>query len=348
MICEKAMELMSAELDGELSAAEAQELKAHLDRCEDCRRLYEAMTSIDGNISALAEPAPAGLKQGVMYQIGKESGRVKPAKRRFFGVGTGLGIAAAALVLMVGTGLIRLPGRGSASAPKAESLAALPNSAAVSEQDPPAEPEFPESFSAVKGIPSGSLLPAETRAPEGLTAGVQNYGFLPFALDDARRAAFEETAAEKDAPLLVYADFSYESLLALLEEQAPELADRLADSLRTGEDGMTLCRTDWETALALQEWLLAVCPGSNDSAADGTGPVEGLEALDPGSEALFRVIRFPGSSPAALAPEAFPAAWPEDWAEAFLQAENWGLFFPEEDYVPHADSETWLVFPAEP
>ena len=42
MNCEKALELISAELDGELTQQERAELQAHLDACPDCRETYAA------------------------------------------------------------------------------------------------------------------------------------------------------------------------------------------------------------------------------------------------------------------------------------------------------------------
>ena len=109
MICDRFYELMSAKLDGELTEEEAEALQAHLEICGDCRRVYEAMASIETDLAGLEQPAPAGLKQGVLYRIGQETGSVKKSKRRFWGVGTGMGLAAAVLVLLVGVGVIRMP-----------------------------------------------------------------------------------------------------------------------------------------------------------------------------------------------------------------------------------------------
>ena len=43
MNCEQIYELLSARLDGALSAEDEARVQAHLDACPDCRRLYEAM-----------------------------------------------------------------------------------------------------------------------------------------------------------------------------------------------------------------------------------------------------------------------------------------------------------------
>ncbi|NTW51826.1 MAG: zf-HC2 domain-containing protein [Chlorobiaceae bacterium] len=41
MICTKAMVLMSAAIDGELTAKEEQDLLTHLDECAECRAEYQ-------------------------------------------------------------------------------------------------------------------------------------------------------------------------------------------------------------------------------------------------------------------------------------------------------------------
>ena len=391
MICEKAMELMSAELDGELTEQEQQELKAHLDRCEDCRRLHEAMRSIDEKVSALETPTPEGLKRGVMYRIDQESGKVKPARRRFFGIGTGLGIAAAALVLMVGAGLIRLPSLrgGSSSAPKSnDPMTALSTSSLIGfyaehAEAAPGEPEpaYQNSDTHVKSHSFGDLFPSETKAdaredtltpaetrapaneidtaPEATWAAetmapdqTNSYSYgsslFPGELDDAQRAAFGSLALEKESPILFYSEFSYDSLLDLLQAEAPDLGGRLADCTLSEEQGLICCETDWETALALQEWLLAVCPRSEEvETSEKTRLTERMEVLDPGSEILYRVITFRDGAPALLSEEAFPAQWPEGWSRRLLAAENWALVFPEEDLVPRDKDAAWLIFPAD-
>lgn len=119
MTCDNIYDLLSAKLDGELSAAEETQLQAHLDGCQDCRRLYDAMFAIEKQTKALEQPAPEGLKRGIMYRIKQQTGAAKAGKRRFWGVGTGLGLVAAALVMMVGAGIIKLP-KPARSLPKTE------------------------------------------------------------------------------------------------------------------------------------------------------------------------------------------------------------------------------------
>ena len=114
MNCEQALELISAMLDGELSPEEDAALQAHLELCPDCKRLADSLRGMDALLSSLEEPAPKSLKQGVLYRIDQASGKAKKP-RRWFGPGTAIGAVAAALVLLVGLGIIPLNARKNSS-----------------------------------------------------------------------------------------------------------------------------------------------------------------------------------------------------------------------------------------
>ena len=102
MICEEAMVLMSAKLDAALPPAEEEALEAHLAACPDCAKLMQTLRCMDEQVAALREPAPEGLKKGVLYRIDQATGKAKTPRRRWFGPGAALGAAAAVLVLLVG------------------------------------------------------------------------------------------------------------------------------------------------------------------------------------------------------------------------------------------------------
>ena len=143
---------------------------------------------------------------------------------------------------------------------------------------------------------------------------------------------------------LSYTDFDYDSLLTLLETEAPALAALLADSEPEAAEGMTLYKTDCGTILALQEWLLENLPRSLDMDAAVIEAEAGLrvrmEALDPGNGSLYKVITWSRADDAVTWPE----EWPEGWADRVRTEENWGLFFPEEGYTPNAEKPAYLVF----
>ena len=361
MICEQAMELMSAELDGVLSEEERQTLEAHLDRCEDCRRLHAAMASIDEQVAALEVPAPEGLKQGVMYRIEQESGKKKGTKRRFFGGGTGVGIAAAVLVLLVGSGVIRLPALSGASVP----VAAEPHGGTKNNLTTSAYAYFEPNENAPDGEhaeqngaePSKGILPPDKLSPT--PAGTAAPGVEDAEPDrDSRgnpitrqtseqlRTLCGDLSKQTGAPVLLYTDFTCDSLLAVLKQYAPELAERLEDCAVVERDGLVRFETDWQTVLAVQEWLLAVKPGTDADASELAGRMlEQMEALDPDSEYLYRVVTFRDREPEPLPLSAWPKTWPELWAERLLRQENWALFLPSEESSPRAADTAWLVFP---
>lgn len=107
MTCDKALELMSAALDGELTNEEAAALQAHLDECPDCRAAYAQLRDMDLFLKETEQEPPAALHTNVMRAVRRE----KAASKRRFWAPAGLIAAAAALVLAAGSrGLIDLPG----------------------------------------------------------------------------------------------------------------------------------------------------------------------------------------------------------------------------------------------
>ena len=102
MECDKYWELLSARLDGFLSAEEEGELDAHLAVCPDCRAAGAQLAALQGAFSELEEvSAPEGFARGVMDRIREEtSPKVIPLfKRPQVRALAGL---AACLVLVVG------------------------------------------------------------------------------------------------------------------------------------------------------------------------------------------------------------------------------------------------------
>lgn len=78
MDCDKYLELMSAALDGELSAEERRELDSHLAVCPDCAQLYR---NLSGQTAALREldcEVPADLKERIMNNLPQQE---QPAKQ---------------------------------------------------------------------------------------------------------------------------------------------------------------------------------------------------------------------------------------------------------------------------
>ena len=388
MNCEQIYELLSARLDGALSAEDEARVQAHLDACPDCRRLYEAMASIEEKTAELAVPAPEGLKRGVMYRIRQESGKQKK-KRGYWGAGTGFGLIAAVLVLLVGTGVIRLPRPQTAAKASA-------GGATVSQPSPSAEkPAQPAEETIAFALPQadasdsstgyffspGSLVASAVQAPdstaapgadlnspgegssessgEGSSEGLPGVRGPVRPVDEMLRLICADLSEQAEAPILLYTEFSADSLLDLLAEAEPELYDRLVlaepttpaevlgdESTEPDESGLTVFATDYETALAVQEWLLQNLPRSAELDADGQAEEQELlvrmEELDPESGALNRIVTWAPRTAEIVWPE----AWPEDWAVRLRTGENWALFYPEEDFIPEAGDLALLIFAA--
>ncbi len=396
MNCEQIYELLSARLDGALSAEDEARLQAHLDACPDCRRLYEAMASIEEKTAELAVPAPEGLKRGVMYRIRQESGKQKK-KRGYWGAGTGFGLIAAVLVLLVGTGVIRLPRPQTAAKASA-------GGATVSQPSPSAEkPAQPAEETIAFALPQadasdsstgyffspGSLVASAVQAPdstaapgadlnspgegssessgegssessgEGSSEGLPGVRGPVRPVDEMLRLICADLSEQAEAPILLYTEFSADSLLDLLAEAEPELYDRLVlaepttpaevlgdESTEPDESGLTVFATDYETALAVQEWLLQNLPRSAELDADGQAEEQELlvrmEELDPESGALNRIVTWAPRT----AEIDWPEDWPDDWAVRLRTGENWALFYPEEDFIPEAGDLALLIFAA--
>jgi hypothetical protein len=82
--CERCRELLSARLDGPLSAGEDSALREHLARCPACREAESQLAVIHNMMAGLEEvPAPEGFAQSVMARVRKEQpSRVIPLFRR--------------------------------------------------------------------------------------------------------------------------------------------------------------------------------------------------------------------------------------------------------------------------
>ena len=81
--CEYYEELIGAAIDGEITAEEDKELRAHLEGCGTCRSFYEAMQAIAGTDNALGEP-PEDFTANVMALVHKAAAPQEkaPAKKK--------------------------------------------------------------------------------------------------------------------------------------------------------------------------------------------------------------------------------------------------------------------------
>lgn len=172
--CAKIQELISAMLDGELSAEEKSIVKEHIDSCSECAQMYEMFALVSGELESDLAEVPADLKGKVMAGI-------KPEKKK-----KGLIVslrpymtAAACLVLVIG---VVAAGRGSFgmradNAASAEPRAGVPETAiadTAGDCSAPMAPMAPE-------------VPAEQEAPAAdcNASGTQVYGDNSYSVEKA-------------------------------------------------------------------------------------------------------------------------------------------------------------------
>lgn len=191
--CAYYMELISAELDGELTEAERARLTAHLEQCPACRRYRQALASASGALADSLEPPPATLARSVMARVrtlpvpgSAPEPEAAPAaregsKRRLARGPARLAALAAALALVVWAGYKALPRAGSAAPAGADNARTMESSA----EEPETPMEAPAAYmSAAEG---GESAPAADE--EASVTGAS-----------AEAAASEETAGEAQSP----------------------------------------------------------------------------------------------------------------------------------------------------
>lgn len=366
MTCAEALDLIGAKIDKELTPEQDAQLQAHLNECAECRAVYEAMAGIERGLAELEEPAPEGLKQGVMYRIGQETGKNKKPKKRWIGPGTGFGLVAAVLVLLIGLNVIPLGTKRTAADMAVGHYGAEAQGANEYYTNAPEAAEDATKASGLSYAPTdvmGGLKNghrAETGSPEqasetdnyyqeGRTDETPADGLrAEVPMDDELRAMGSGLSEERGAAVLVYTEFSMDSLTALLEKEEPELYAhiKLSEPERL-DNGYLVCKTDYRTVLAVHEWLLSNLPQS-ETMPDHIREAETdlmirMQELDPGSGSLYSVITWTPRQ----RPVSWPASWPAGWAVRLRTEENWSLFFPAEGFTAKQDDTAWLVFPPE-
>lgn len=188
--CAKIQELISAMLDGELSAEEKSIVKEHIDSCSECAQMYEMFALVSGELESDLAETPADLKNKVMAGI-------KPEKKK-----KGLIVslrpymtAAACLVLVIG---IFAAGRGgfgtmADNAASAEPRAAAPETAladAAEDVYTPMAPMAPEA-------PAAAESDCETN-------GTQMYGDNSYSHENADEPMADSPAEDSAVSPVIY------------------------------------------------------------------------------------------------------------------------------------------------
>ncbi len=103
--CEKYIELISCLVDGELSKEQEAELRAHIEVCPECRRVYDAFSAVFDALESDIAEVPEGLAKGIMYRIGKTQ---KTSKPHFFAFGRFTAVAACLVLILFGASKLGL------------------------------------------------------------------------------------------------------------------------------------------------------------------------------------------------------------------------------------------------
>lgn len=243
--CDEALELISAGVDGELTAEETRILEEHLDHCQACRALLEELRSIHEEMSGLNVPAPAGLAEGVMERVRAEKvvpmKPVRSARKRWR---TWAASAAVFAVVLLGAGTLRheaAPAANEATAAQGARIETTSGSTA-----PVPEPEMaaasrsgetaadvytgsaPESAAPAEG--AGRTDGGENGSAEDKKTGPALFSTVPDALGQAESAAMERLLEE-----LEWEDYTWLSPEAAMTERDGEKLILTCDGLT--EDG---------------------------------------------------------------------------------------------------------------
>ena len=115
--CEGFLESLSAYLDGELEAAEAEKVEKHIENCPECRELFDRLSSVSEEVKGLGVEIPADLHSQIMRSVDKAkaeddiSARQKKlsfsARVHKIGLWCGAGIAAVLCLAVIGGPLVR-------------------------------------------------------------------------------------------------------------------------------------------------------------------------------------------------------------------------------------------------
>ena len=80
MTCDLYRELISAQMDGEVTETEARHAHAHLQQCDACRRFAALLLEQQGALAAAPIPKqPKGLQERIRVRIGVGAGSIRPA-----------------------------------------------------------------------------------------------------------------------------------------------------------------------------------------------------------------------------------------------------------------------------
>ena len=260
--CDRALELLSLELDGALTPEEGRTLTAHLNGCGACRRTAEELRQLHTILPELEEEVPVGLHQAIMDRVGAEKvipfsgGRRKGQSRQW------ASLAAVFAVILLGAGALKsvqsgvvpadVPSMVSAGAEVAprEAADAIPGAEAAKESGMSGDGE-----TALRLNPPESLEPVADGADSQEKIGQA----VPFGAVQAEAAANGASGPEgADAETL------RANCAAWLAESAFDQRDRVDTSLMTvtpvteGDLAAAICDDGSTELLDDADWVVTL------------------------------------------------------------------------------------------
>lgn len=273
--CERFEAMISALLDGELSAEEESELRAHMAECAECAAMYEAFSAVGDALRADAAEVPDTLHDGIMAKVAMAE-KAKKTQNKIVRLRPML-TAAACLVVLVGTIL----------ALKNNNVRMRADSAA------PETAEVPAAMFATGGASAGSA-DAAVEAPTAMAAKAA-------APEDAGDAMLESKTEAAVAPEEPKTDFATDAAMG-------EAVNTSADGPLATSRVETLCftmRLDAVTADGLQgtvtdpdvqPWLAegdeitVLWDGGTEDLVPGTAWTVTVPAYEPPEDGTIRAL----------------------------------------------------------
>lgn len=303
MNCDEILDLISASLDGELTAQQEAEVQSHLAQCPSCRALMVELTAIHDGCGSLDVTPPPELAQRILDNLPSQK-VVKPTKVIYW-KRWGAMAAAVCLIALAAWRIPELLERGdvpqAASGDRSGSVSATvsfdqdaPETAFANEGQPDPASSMPpyvngEAFSANTGLPaSDSSEDEEVVMGENLqrstevTKGVTGYGD---AVMDAAAPEDSQPTAKMAAPAPAY--FSYTATGAAdalpAQESGPEQPQAAPTLVRSA-----LIQTNSDSDMAMDAAVAEFPPA--------TGSGEENIAVEPFEELYALTVSAPDSS----------------------------------------------------
>ena len=105
--CEQALELISAKLDGALTAEESAQLEEHLAACPACRALLADFEELHMELPRLAAQPPADLKDNIMAEVRRSKVTPFQGKKKQWRWRSLASLAAVLVLVLVGSSALR-------------------------------------------------------------------------------------------------------------------------------------------------------------------------------------------------------------------------------------------------